>query len=336
MTSAHAASALKHLKMAIAVPLDKSNITVCLGASTDDEPIPTIQRIQMTDGLVAEFGRICESTAGKCEKDLTSGDSVLAPYEAGSRPDECEIEFLRVPEHDFVAKQLHAIGSPSNIPLFEHEKDFTGNLLFYTIVVTPPTGKPVLLFRVYSPSRELSRSALLVALFANGQYDRVREPGLLFDHRVDCLAHDGYLFIFNKSNFQRIFQYFEMVKRSAKEALDVIRHSIPISNFAEFEQACEAHLQKLAKLKNISQRPYLKTLSVKDLKKVIDEFQLPIKTVKHDGVEKLVFDPSDKWAILKLLDEDYLNSTLTGNKYEATGKRSVAVAAIKTMGAKGR
>ncbi len=51
---------------------------------------------------------------------------------------------------------------------------------------------------------------------------------------------------------------------------------------------------------------------------------MPIKTVKQGGVEKLVFDPSDKWAILKLLDEDYLNSIMTGNKYEATGKRSMA------------
>ena len=80
---------------------------------------------------------------------------------------------------------------------------------------------------------------------------------------------------------------------------------------------------KLAKLKNISQRPYLASLTVAKLKDVIDEFSLPIKTVTEKKVQKLVFDPGDKWAILKLLDEDFLKSSLTGNKYEATGKRSL-------------
>jgi hypothetical protein len=46
-----------------------------------------------------------------------------------------------------------------------------------------------------------------------------------------------------------------------------------------------------------------------------------LKTVKKNGKEMLVFDPKDKWALLRLLDDDYLDSVLTGQKYEVTGKR---------------
>ena len=35
----------------------------------------------------------------------------------------------------------------------------------------------------------------------------------------------------------------------------------------------------------------------------------------------LLFDPSDKWALLRLLDDDYLKSIMTGENYEVTGKR---------------
>jgi hypothetical protein len=48
---------------------------------------------------------------------------------------------------------------------------------------------------------------------------------------------------------------------------------------------------------------------------------LGIKTQKVDGQEMLVFDPKDRWAILKLLDDDYLESALTEQQYEVTGKR---------------
>ena len=31
--------------------------------------------------------------------------------------------------------------------------------------------------------------------------------------------------------------------------------------------------------------------------------------------------PKDKWAVLRLMDDDYLGLVLTGEKYEVTGKR---------------
>jgi hypothetical protein len=48
---------------------------------------------------------------------------------------------------------------------------------------------------------------------------------------------------------------------------------------------------------------------------------LGLKTVKKNGKEMLVSYPKDKWALLRLLDDDYLDAVLTGQKYEVTGKR---------------
>jgi hypothetical protein len=44
--------------------------------------------------------------------------------------------------------------------------------------------------------------------------------------------------------------------------------------------------------------------------------------VKEDGRDHLKFDPdpSRRWILLKLLDDDYLNSNMTDNKYEANSK----------------
>jgi hypothetical protein len=44
--------------------------------------------------------------------------------------------------------------------------------------------------------------------------------------------------------------------------------------------------------------------------------------VKEEGRDHLKFDPapSRRWILLKLLDDDYLNSNMTDNKYEANYK----------------
>ena len=94
------------------------------------------------------------------------------------------------------------------------------------------------------------------------------------------------------------------------------------SNFEEFKKACEGHLQMKAKLKNIANKPYLKTVKIADIKRVLKEFpHLGVEIEEKDGKESLVFDPENKWALLRLLDDDYLGSRLTGEKYEVTGKR---------------
>jgi len=78
----------------------------------------------------------------------------------------------------------------------------------------------------------------------------------------------------------------------------------------------------LSKLKNIAGKTYLAQITIADIKKVMKQFpNLQVRVTKKDGKELLVFDPSDKWALLRLLDDDYLNSVMTGVKYEVSGKR---------------
>jgi hypothetical protein len=204
---------------------------------------------------------------------------------------------------------------------FQAANEFISDLRFYVIVVQPKNQKPIYFSRTYSKSKELSRSSLFGALSAGGQYDRVREPLLLFDKYIDCFSCGSLMFIIKQDNFQKVFRFFELVLKTAQKTLATIRAQVPISNFDEFACACEGHLQKQAKLRNISERPYLKSITIDDLKKVIRQFKLPITTTKKNGKEMLVYGPADKWALLRLLDDDYLKSLMTDQNYEVTGKR---------------
>jgi hypothetical protein len=164
---------------------------------------------------------------------------------------------------------------------------------------------------------------LFAVVFKQGQYDHFTDRLFLFDQHIDCVCRGDNLFIFKKDNFQKIFQFYELLLKTAKETLKIIRERIPIDNFDAFEQACEGHLQKVAKLKNIALKPYLAQLTMADLKKVIKKYNLRIQTIGKGKKEKIHFDASDKWAILRLLDDDYLESVMTGNSYEANSKRPI-------------
>ncbi len=71
-----------------------------------------------------------------------------------------------------------------------------------------------------------------------------------------------------------------------------------------------------------SKRPYLSRVTMADIKRLVDDFKLSVPIVVQDGREKLVFErTTDKrWQILKLLDDDYLGSVLTDEKYATNSK----------------
>lgn len=306
----------------VTMNLDDCSATVCLGSLSDDVEEPRIEQLQTTTELTGEFRNIAKETIHKYSKLVGDGDLALRHYDAGSKPDSHEVEFLDLAEHESVEKQVESLASLAQIPVFKLDDAFVSGLRFYTIILQCKHGMPLYFFRNYTPKKELSRSRLFGAMFDEGTFDRIEEPVFLFDHGVDCISRDGVMYVFNKHNFEKIFRFFELVLKTATQTLATIKTHVPIANFDEFEKACTGHLQMQAKLKNIASKPYLKNVRMADIKRVLKEFpDLGVKTVKQNNKEMLLFDPQNKWAVLRLLDDDYLGSRLTGEKYEVTGKR---------------
>ena len=64
---------------------------------------------------------------------------------------------------------------------------------------------------------------------------------------------------------------------------------------------------------------------IDDIRRTIDEFHIDLRIVDENGQEKLLFesDLAKRWLILKLLDDDYLGSTMTHEKYEVNSKSAL-------------
>jgi hypothetical protein len=78
-----------------------------------------------------------------------------------------------------------------------------------------------------------------------------------------------------------------------------------------------------AKAVQIATRPYVSSITMDDIKKTIAKHDLPIKL---NAAGRLIFDksPKTRWLILKVLDDAYLDSTMTGLSYETNSKAPIS------------
>lgn len=316
-------SAKAELDRILELDLSECEVTVCLASSLKDAVLPRFERLLLSAELTETFRSVAAYTLALYKKEHNSGNLVLRKYAVESKPESYEVEYLNVSTYESIMEQISPLSALADVEVFEADEKFISGLRFYVITVQPPSGDPVYFFRTYTPKKMLGRSRLFAVMFRHGIFDKVIEPAFLFDQHIDCLSHSGIMFIFKKENFYEIFRFFETIRRIAKETLDTIRATVPIQNFDDFARDCEGHLAKLEKLRNIAAKPYWGKITVENMKKVIEKNNLPVQFVQTNVGEKLVYDPSDKWVLLKLLDDDYLWSLMTEQSYEVTGKREL-------------
>src|SRR5437867_7458707 len=293
-------------------------------ASEDDEEDLVFQRLTLTDSVSKEFGDDAINAFADGEN-LT-----LVKYQPGYKPDDDELCYLRLDQSELVRNVVESIiecaSSFNNVELFKEKDEIIDNLRFYIVIVRgmSKTGatRHALFLRTFTPKNELTRSGWKGIVQRGDYYNRVKEKIFMFDEESDCLVWRDHVFIKNVTQFERIFRYFEALQSTAKQTIASISVRLPISNLNNFKKACMGNALMLSKLSQIAKKPYLATVTMRDIKQTIKDFKLPIEIITEDGKEQLLFDPSPskRWLILKLLGDDYLGSTMTKLKYASNSK----------------
>jgi len=295
-------------------------ISVLVASEPEVDADAVIQRLNLAQDLAADF-----LTAARKAVPESLEDVRLKPYEAGYTPDPHELLYLELQHEADIADIIRQLSRVQQAALFRERDDIVDHLKFYAVIVSPTARNHAVFMRAYSPKRELTRKAGFAALFSRGTYDKVDTKIFLFDYGIDCFAWDGYLYIRHVSAFQSIFKYFEQLRAMAGETVDTVSERIPISNLDDFRTACTGQLQMMSKLAQIARKPYLPRVTMADIRRTIAEFRLAVQIVQENGEDKLLFEanPQKRWLILKLLDDDFLGSVMTNEKYEVNSKSAL-------------
>jgi hypothetical protein len=307
--------ALQNLAQALAA---NPAINVLVASEPDEDVV--IQRLNLRQDLAAEF-----LAAARASLPAAAGAIVFKPYDPGYKPDPNELIYIDLEQNEAIAQQIRQFSQVQQAELFRENDEIIDSMRFYAIVVSPNARRRAVFFRAYSPKKELTRRAGFAALFSRGSYDKVDTKIFLFDRETDCFAWDGYLFVRHVGSFQRIFKYFEELRAKANQTVDTVLAQIPITNVDEFRATCTGQFQMMSKLAQIARKPYLRRVTMQDIRRTIEEFHIDVQIVDENGQERLLFEGSlaKRWLILKLLDDDYLGSTMTQQKYEVNSKSAL-------------
>jgi hypothetical protein len=292
-------------------------VNVLVAAEPGDETV--IQRLNLRQDLATEFLAVARGAT-------PGADAVLRLYDPGYKLDGNEVGYLDLAQHAEMGELIRQLSQVQQAEIFRESDEVVDHLRFYAIVASVNARRHAVFLRTYSPKKELTRRAGFAAMLSRGHYNKVDTKIFLFDSDVDCFSWDGYLFVLNVAAFQRIFKYFEELRARADATVATILAHIPISNAEAFRAAGTGQLQMMAKLAQIARKPYLNQVTMQDIRRTIDAFQLDVRIVQEDGQDKLLFEANAnrRWLILKMLDDDYLGSLMTNQKYEVNSKSALA------------
>jgi hypothetical protein len=210
------------------------------------------------------------------------------------------------------------------VPNFDGADAFLGGLRFY-VISTTVAGGPLRAFRLLSPKMELARSGrfALGGDARSGAYDLVRDKVLLFDEGVDCLLWADRLYILNRTPFQQMFDYFEVLERQKETALDALEDLGLIDEFDRFKADARG-IASVTKLAEMAEGPLIQQARLdkergvpaalpadywQRIEEVIRMFGLGVRVVRAEGAPpRLEYEPGRRWELLRLLADDYLVS----------------------------
>ncbi len=303
--------ALRRIRREMAGP---PPVNVVLGSRTNPNQQDDLRRLTITATLQASFREI----AGNALADQLR----LIAYEPGYKPDSGEVCWIDLQQAPEISEIVQRVLNFQALVIFEEDDDFIESLVYHALFARVAAQRGVVFFRKTSEKLVLGRGASFAAIFRRGHFDRIEETVFLFDRNIDCWSDGRYMFINSVGNFERMFRYFEQLQTRAQQTVDAVLQRVPISNADEFRAACTTQVRFMTKLAVINSKPYLAQIGMADIRRAIDEHGLPVEVVQENGQEMLVFDPdpSRRWILLKLLDDDYLNSVMTHLRYEVNSK----------------
>jgi hypothetical protein len=279
---------------------------------------PELRRVNIHEDVGADFGRVAAQVVERAE------DIELREYDPGYKPEPHEWVYLDLAASEAVRAKVTTIGNLQAAALFQGEDDIVDHLRFYAAAFGGQ--RKAIFFRSYSPRKELTRSGGFAIMLSAGTYRKVTRSTFVFDEDFDCVAYRGFVFVKHIAAFQRIFRYFEAIRDQANEVVSAVIERVPIENDNQFRAACVGNVQMAERLTRLVRKEYFDRITMGDIRRTIEQFNLDVQIVEDGGEEKLVFDgsPARRWLIVKLLDDSFLGSVMTEEKYEVNSKTRLA------------
>lgn len=300
------------------IPTD-SNIRVTMLGS--DGNGFAAQRVEpMGVELRERFRDACLSAVADLEK------RTHVPYSPGRKPDRHEAATANLDDVPPLQAALSSVAQPGQLAMFDPDGEFARHVDLYVVAVE--TDPPQHFVRSTSRKKRLRQTNRIAAVLRGQVFETLEDDPLLFDLAFDAVVVGADVFILNQTSFERSLGFLEGARQAAESIVTTAIGGLQITNEADFVEAVTNDVNMIAKTRSIARRledpTYAERMTVENLLTVIEqhpEIHLDWED-GEDGSPRLVFlpGPQHRWRILKVLDDDYVQSLVTELVYESNSK----------------
>jgi len=170
----------------------------------------------------------------------------------------------------------------------------------------------IILFKKYYPSQNLKKKGILALLYRDGLFNDIDDNILTINREFDCIYFNGKMFILNKDNFEKIFSYMEEWLETIDQDLENLEKQNYIEDVNKLSEYCKTDSRKIRKLHQILQKDFPVDLDKILVQRISKDFDLELEFNEND---ELIIKGKDIWKILRLLDDDHLNSIYSKTQY---------------------
>lgn len=284
------------------------------------DPNLTAERVQVHEDVAGEFVSHYQAVV----EDLTEGTALIS-YTPGYNPKGHERTYLTLADHDGIAAVFdQVLALLPGAAMFTEDADSIAKMRFLCVQIGPPNARAYFL-RKLTRTSELTRSKWMALFSRDGQYDRLEQPVLVFDGKVDLIVWDSYVYVLNWYVFEQLLGDQPEARETVAAIVNELNSRVPIHNLDEFLEACQGQLQMRLKVLALEGREYLDHVTTDHVKEVAEEYGIALTfQTDQDGTGKVVFEtpPSRRFNLLKILENSCVRGALGNVPYvDAASKR---------------
>ncbi len=297
-------------------------LSISLLMVADHRGAPRVFDVPISTGFAAELLAQCAETAN------LAAEAEFRPAVPGFVPGKQQWLYSLTVDGPLAAIEP-LIVAPTHEQYDSHTQFGRQNLLVMRLR-TSAGAEVARVYQGFSPEKALVQRSKLVAVWSGDRFEALTDEPLIIDRQLRLIAIEGIVVMQSAGAFESLFGALSSLRVQAAQTFQATIANLDIVGLPDLAAACSSDLNMMRKLVSIQaklDRPgYANAINMPALLAFLAKnkhIDVPVDT--SSGQPKLVFSPGaqHRWAILKLLDDDFLRSDLTDINYEANSKSEV-------------
>ncbi len=284
--------------------------------------LPKVYDVPISVDLAREFTGEVAQTA------RTAVEAELQPVQPGFSPGPQQWVHAPIPDGSLTALDRSVVSATHR--QYERGTEF-GRRSLLALRLTDPDGRELgRVYQGFSPEKALEHGKRIMAFWNGEQFASLDAQPLVIDRTLRLLVFDAVMVMKSNSAYESLFGPLPDLRVQAAATYTATLGKLDIVGGTELRAACESDINMMRKLLSIAhkmeQPGYPQALDMPSVLAFLarnPHIDVPIDS--SGDAPALVFQPGaqHRWALLKLLDDDFLRSDLTNINYEANSKMEV-------------